>query len=226
MPFKRTRKSYKKKYPRKPRVPRNLASVDLSLGFPKTLKMTHKYCELVTLSSVGGSQTDYVFKCNGMNDPNVTGVGHQPMFYDQMSALYNHFTVIGSRIKYTISSDSVGQGGAIVSCYVNDDTSVVPTLASFGTLEQSSSRYRVIPAGCNDNYNMRLNWSGKKTFGKRFGAGGEKAYQGTGGSSDPTETSTFTISASGVNLNTVYVTVLATIEYIAVWSELKDLGGS
>jgi len=214
---------YKKKQS-KAVVPRNLNTVVAGQGFPKKMIMTHKYSELYNLSSVLGAQTNHNIRCNGMYDPFASGAGHQPMYFDQMSALYNHYTVIGSKITYTISSDSITQGGAVCSFYINDDTTVVPSIVSGASLEQSSSRYLFIPAGCNDNYKRTMKWSARKTFGISAFVG-KDPYKGTS-VSDPSEQSVFTLSFTGTNVNTVYLTVHVLVEYIAVWTELKDIVGS
>lgn len=40
----------------------------------------------------------YVFTANGLFDPNITGVGHQPMGFDQMMLFYEHYTVTKAKI--------------------------------------------------------------------------------------------------------------------------------
>jgi len=41
----------------------------------------------------------YAYAINGMNDPNQTGGGHQPMGFDQFATLYNNYYVSGMMIK-------------------------------------------------------------------------------------------------------------------------------
>lgn len=74
--------AYKKKYD----IPR--------WGFPRRLYIAHKYVDLVSVSSTAGVVGSYFFKCNGMFDPNTTGTGHQPMYFDNCGAIYNHYTVV------------------------------------------------------------------------------------------------------------------------------------
>ena len=57
-----------------------------------------------------GAPGVHVYSANGMYDPNITGVGHQPMGFDQfIGVLYDHYCVVGAKIKATLypSSDTV-----------------------------------------------------------------------------------------------------------------------
>jgi len=82
-----------------------------SLANPMVNKINQKmrcemtYCEYgVTLNGGAGSAAPYVFAANGLNDPNITGVGHQPMGFDQLMELYNQYTVLGGIIKVTFDN--------------------------------------------------------------------------------------------------------------------------
>lgn len=54
--------------------------------------------------SIGGTPADYVFSANGLYDPNITGIGHQPIGFDQLMTMYNHYTVIGAKITLTVKN--------------------------------------------------------------------------------------------------------------------------
>ena len=71
-----------------------------SFRSPVPLKMaaTLLYSDQITLNPAAGTVSKHVFSANGLFDPNITGVGHQPRGFDQYMALYNHYTVIGARI--------------------------------------------------------------------------------------------------------------------------------
>lgn len=74
-------------------------NVSLGLGFPKIVKMTHRYFENATLvTSAGGTPAFQRFRANGMYDPNQTGTGHQPMFYE---CVYPDLT----RIRYELTPE-------------------------------------------------------------------------------------------------------------------------
>jgi hypothetical protein len=73
---------------------------------------TFKYNEVISftvLTTVGGQ---YVFKLNGMFDPNTTGTGHQPYGFDQMMNIYQRYCVLRSRYKvaFSPSNDRINVG--------------------------------------------------------------------------------------------------------------------
>jgi hypothetical protein len=57
-----------------------------------------RYADSFSLTSSSGVVASYVFACNGLYDPNITGTGHQPAGFDQMMLSYEHYTVLRSRI--------------------------------------------------------------------------------------------------------------------------------
>lgn len=60
------------------------------------------YCELgATLNPGSGTAAAYVFSANGLFDPNITGIGHQPVGYDQLMAIYGEYLVTKSTMKVT-----------------------------------------------------------------------------------------------------------------------------
>lgn len=65
----------------------------------------HVYCETITLSSGTESNvTVHNFSANSLWDPNVTGVGHQPMGRDEVATLYQNYHVSGGEIEVTYYS--------------------------------------------------------------------------------------------------------------------------
>mgnify|MGYP000664889043 CR=1 FL=1 len=48
---------------------------------------------------LGGLANSVVFSANGLYDPDLTGVGHQALGFDQYMAMYDHYTVVGAKIK-------------------------------------------------------------------------------------------------------------------------------
>lgn len=216
---------YKPKFNRKPRVTRNLTRAMVGQGFPKQMTMTHKYVDVIAVACASGVPQPYVFRCNGMFDPNVTSTGHQPMFFDQMAALYDHYTVIGSKI--TVRFTPLTSGNQAVPSYagifINDDATVTSgTLTTL--LENSLVKSKLMSYGSTKPTILTHKWGVKKYFPGSTMANSE--LRGTA-TSDPTEQSTYTIFLCSLD-TTTSVTLYAEVEisYIAVWNELKEIAGS
>jgi len=60
------------------------------------------YCESFTINpGTGGATGTRVYSCNGLFDPSVTGVGHQPAGFDELMGIYAEYIVVGSTCKLT-----------------------------------------------------------------------------------------------------------------------------
>jgi len=66
------------------------------------------YYDFGNVSTASGVLQTYVFSCNGMFDPNITGVGHQPVGFDQLMVFYDHYVVRASKISVTFLNQSAG----------------------------------------------------------------------------------------------------------------------
>jgi len=223
--FKKKRFAFKKKTKmafRAKRVTANKVNVPLGLGFPKKMTMTHKYTQTVLMTSTAGVMQQLHWSCNGMFAPFASGTGHQPLYFDQMGALYNHYTVIGSRCSFKLVPSSALQVAIVVGAYVNDDTTAQTAINTIG--EQSTGTRIMIGADSNRNYTIRKKWSAKKYFGGSVL--GNNDLEGTT-VGNPNEQSYFNISMQAADASTTAsIFVDVEISYIAVWAELKDIAGS
>lgn len=194
-----------------------------TIGLPKQLRMSHRYVENILTASGAGTLSTYLFSCNGLFDPNFSGTGHQPMYFDQMSALYNHYTCLGS--KCSVYARIVGNTvpDALVGMYIDDDTTVTPTNSN-GCSEQTTAVFAQInSAPAKPAFFSRI-WNAKEAFG-----GDIMDNDNLTGSSaaNPTEQQWYVLFAQDANFAgvlTVQWTVV--IEYDCVWDELKNLNAS
>lgn len=196
--------------------------VPVGLGFPKKMMMTHKYSQTVSLTSTGGIYNNLTFNCNGLYDPDAAAGGHQPLYFDQMAAIYDHYTVIGSKITVKLVPATSTTDGYATGIFINDDAT--PLITSLAHLEeQSTGKYRVVPPAYRGTTILTAKWSAKKTFGGSIL--GNDNLQG-GATSNPSELSVFTIGLEGLGGATVQIFAQILIEYIAVWDELRDIAQS
>lgn len=184
-----------------------------------------RYCEQqINLVGTTGALASYVFRANSIYDPNFTGVGHSPMGYDQWAVLYNHYTVVGSKI--TVKFDNSGGTGAScnVGVYLSDHTTVPYTQASEfiearkGTTKLITNQRNVVSAS---------SWYSAKKFYNVKDIKDNFARLGGVTGANPTEQAVFIVwLQSAASATTVNCNVTATIEYIVDWSEPTDLSQS
>lgn len=126
----------RKKYVKRNKRYRRKRATNLPINTPlrKLLKAKMNYAELTSMSNAGFPYVNYVFSANGMWDPNISGTGHQYMGFDQIMAMYAHYTVIGSRIKVTFINKT-GDGTADEPIFVGIGLSRIAS-DTWSSLEQ------------------------------------------------------------------------------------------
>lgn len=72
-------------------------------GYPDKLVTNLRYVDTVNLTGAVGVVGANVFRMNGLFDPDYSGIGHQPYYFDQLcgaagSAPYLKYRVLGSKI--------------------------------------------------------------------------------------------------------------------------------
>lgn len=72
------------------------------IGIPSVFMTKLKYSSTVVLSGIPFDY--YTFRGNSVYDPDYTGTGTQPLYYDELTALYRSYTVLGSEIQVTFSN--------------------------------------------------------------------------------------------------------------------------
>lgn len=79
-----------------PRVPRAFAKGKNPLPFKLVTKLA--YNQQFLLSGAAGATAVRVFDASTLYDPDYTGTGHQPLGFDQIMPMYDHYVVLGSKI--------------------------------------------------------------------------------------------------------------------------------
>lgn len=229
---KRVRRTMRKMRVSRKKITRQKNSVKLGRGFPKKVVMSHKYVTRYNTNVFGSGVTNIQMRANDLFDPEVALGGHQPLYFDQMTPLYNHFTVIGARVKWTISRTGGGNGQQVLYIvpWINDDSAT--SITDIATLaEQTNARIRTLEPGGgnsvtgNNRSIVSQKFSAKKFFGNFTVT--QAQYKGNA-SSSPSEQAVFQLSMStnGLAAENVNVDVLVEVSYIAVWTEPREIGGS
>lgn len=182
------------------------------------------YNEAISLNAGLASLASYVFSANGVYDPNITGSGHQPRGFDQLIALYDHCTVIASKLILT-ASNTDASNPVNVALMCNDDAGVV-TLQS-DVMENRYLKYCVLSPrdGGSSTKSLSIALNPSKFLGKSKPMSCNELQNSL--NSNPPEQAFYQIYAwnsQGADVGTVDMTVR--IEYTVIWHEPKQPSAS
>lgn len=115
---------------------------------PRSMKRKLVYVARFSRDPGAGTAASYFFSCNGLYDPDITGVGHQPMGFDQLMAFYDHYVVTGAKLTLTAMSQSTSFPAAnqIITLKIRDSTTGAPSDIAV-PIEQGDCTYGVIGSG-------------------------------------------------------------------------------
>jgi len=214
----RPRKSYRRFI--KSRVPsiRNFAP----LGLTQAVKL--RYVETVSVNPVVTAMADYIFRGNTLTTPNAVAAGHQPYGFDQLMAMYNQYTVVGSKVSVTFSNQV--DTPLFVGVAVRDNATSLNGIVPAVMLEQPGINLKLVsPVASAKPYTMSRGLSVKKFFGLRSVVG-DADYSGDA-ANDASKLAYFHVVV-GPQLATdiAPVSMTVTIDYYAVFSAPKALAQS
>lgn len=213
----------RRKAPPRPRLPRPFA-------WEKSKLVSLKYTEEFTLNPGTGAIGRYTFRANGMFDPNYSGTGHQPYSFDQIMGLYSHFTVVGSKITLQNVESSTSTYGGLLGVTLHAASDDLTGLVLHNIVEHPGTGVAFMSghqlAASVRESRISKNFSAKKFFGLPDIIG-KADYRGDQ-THDPIEQAYFTCwyACSGDGVDPAACQLLATIEYLAVFTEPRTLNSS
>lgn len=192
-----------------------------------------RYCQEIVVNPGVAGIASHVFSANGMYDPDVTGIGHQPSGFDQNMLFFDHYTVIGSRISVKYFDDSAtNQVPAYMDVLLTDNGVTAGTFGNVNAFLESRFAHgdQMLAVGTERNYNMvpawrRVEFKAKEFFRKDKIVGASQ-YRGDG-TQNPSEQAYFEVVFASINgTDPAPVNALVCIDYIAVLTEPKNIGQS
>lgn len=153
---------------RRARVDPTLQSSHGLLPAGKIVKMN--YNEVLSYTSSTGIASSNTFAMNGIFDPNITGIGHQPLMHDQMALYYSTYQVIGAVVTATFRWKNLAAATAStripVLCYNigDDDPTFTASLNVQGKLESFPQRTKVLRPADESMVTIVQKFSAKKFF--------------------------------------------------------------
>lgn len=94
------------------------------------------YSDVVALNPLAGLVTYVNFAANGLYDPDISGVGHQPRGFDQYMALYNHYKVLASKI--ILQTNTTSNAGVTLLCQSSDSNGSAGSVSQWIEKAQTS----------------------------------------------------------------------------------------
>jgi len=195
---------------------KNMIAFPVKQPFPAQLVTTLRYVDTISIT-LGGSKNGWqLFSCNGMYDPDISSTGHQPMYFDQLMGIYNHYTVLKSNISVTclsVLTEPIHQ-----TLFVNDSSSLGGSSLPATIMERTGATSKIFSGACDGIMvsKQKKYWSGGFTF--PGDALSRDELQGTAGA-NPTEQSYYVLYAWSPLTAQLTLSYNVVIEYTAVFDE-------
>lgn len=192
--------------------------------FPKTRTVKLRYCQNIDMDASAGAVTTWGFRCNDLYDPDYSGTGNQPYYFDQLMEMYEKFTVIGSKITITPFGATTTGHYYVVGIYRDVDTTPRPSTLR-GAMEPPGTKWIGVGDANQNPRTLSLTYSAKKTHG---GNPVDKAELTGSASASPTTSDIYRVFAGCPTPATDpgQITMNVVIEYTAVLHARKDPVGS
>jgi len=187
-----------------------------------------KYGDRFTLDAGAATPALYVFRANSIYDPNYTGTGHQPLSHDEWSVFYNHYIVIGAKIKVTFMARSASSVTGPALCSVSLHAGATSSTASDTAIIENAKNAWGFCGGVysKSHLNLTKTYSPKTFFGKKVIQVGDTSGAQFG--ANPAEEAYWHIHVAGQDgvANPDAIDCVVQINYIVRLSERKSLNQS
>lgn len=201
-------------------------------GFPGKLRAKLKYVDEVSTGASASIQY-FRFSANGMFDPNVSGVGHQPYGFDQFSTVYGKYRVLSSVMKVWHVNNTATTPDR-VPCYVAIalDQDVALTFSNvthmlesdiIGNVRQIGAYHAVAGTSMSLKEHARKKYSAKGYFGKGFD---DNDLEGSVTSNPTTQCYYHLMCAPQAGATSQQMYFRVQIEYSVEFTDLQDLSQS
>lgn len=201
-------------------------------GFPTEIRTSLRYSDVITLTSTANAVANHVFRMNSLFDPDFTGTGHQPYYFDQLATIYQRYTVIGSKLTATFTPIPAAINGAgttqlngPVLCAVwGDPTSTnTTTLSTIMETNTASSGLISTATGGNNRLVLSTNYSPETKLGLSNG----DDTVGSSTSNSPSQVWYGIVSLADVGLaSATSVSVKIDMEFRVRFFQQIDISGS
>lgn len=127
MPVKRRYRKTTKKAPLRRRRYRRKTRLTRSVGAPGQVFCKLRYSSVYAANIAIGGLSTRIWSLNSLYDPDFSGVGGQPLFFDQYTAMYSQYRVYGVKVSAVFSF-----GSSTNNCF-HPTVCMVPSMSSSST---------------------------------------------------------------------------------------------
>lgn len=193
-------------------------------AFADIQRVKLQYTQYNSLVGTLGALAINLFRGNSVNDPDSTGVGHQPMGHDQWSNFYDRYLVTGCAIK--VEFINVGTPNAFVAIMAKDTNSVVTTVSVAG--ERANSKYKILtPDGSSRRTKMSMYRTTRKMLGLNNKVTTDDDQYTAAVASDPTFQWYYHVVSGALDgSSTSGVEIYTTLTYYVTYYDRKTLSQS
>lgn len=185
-------------------------------GFPNSIVTKLRYATFNFMQPAIGAVGGQTFAANGLFDPDISGVGHQPMYFDDYARIYDQYVVIGSKISVTFYPRT-SAAGWYVGIVGDDDSTVSSTLETL--FEQNNSVSTITGSLGSDPTTLTMTFEPQEDFGVDAKSDG---FSQTSVTANPTELWVWRLFGSPCDQTVSLVCdYKVEIEYTCKFAELK-----
>lgn len=190
------------------------------LAMRQIVKM--RYSEDVNLTASTALQ-NYDFRANSIYDPNLTGIGHQPLGHDNWQSFYDHYVVLGAKISVRMfHTNNTNTDSVFFSLALQDSANTMTSQTHIREQPRTSWTMVSPPSAGQSQKTLSKKFSAKRFFGAKSIIVWDKLGAAFG--SNPAEDALFRIFyQNATSVNNVGVGVNVVVEYIVMLSEPKAL---
>lgn len=220
----RSRRGYRKKQSRNEGMGGRITVFKNPSPLPMKFKAVLRYSDPFEafIPPQTGLSIGKVFSCNGIYDPDITRIGHQPSGFDQLMSMYDHYVVIGAKITTTFVNND-NNHGVVCAVDVRDRSTLEPDMRV--TQESGTAKTAVLTSENSGRGAVTITY--KINPNKFLGRSKPLADPQLKGSDqkNPDEQCYFHIMLSSLDAGSVDSTTISSIlEYQVIFIEPKPVG--
>lgn len=193
MPGKKRISKSKRQYKKK-RTYRRKTRRNIPLGLPMHQVAKLRYAEQISLDAAAGSLSSHVFTANDVYDPNYSGAGHQPRYFDQYMAMFSKFVVLGAKITIKACCNSTASVDILTNVTTSTNNTTPSDVVTF--LEERKRNYKILSPMTNEGLTLVSTYSGKKYNNKGWLSDDTQAGSSSSG---PVDKKYFILTAAAMN---------------------------